>query len=445
MKRLFSLQRRLGIWLGMLLTVTWLVAAAITTVVARHEIDKVFDYALQETAQRLLPLAVADIVGREQDGITQRLAQIRDHDELISYIVRDAEGRILLQSHDADPQVFPAWTDVGFVRTPTHVFYSEQALQGSVRLTVAELLSHRNSGSRDILLALGLPILVLLPIALIGVLLIVRTSLSAVRRFRNRLATRSAHDLSLIPDDELPAEVEPLAIALNELLSRLNRAFESERSFTANAAHELRTPLAGAIAQVQRLRAEVSDPTVRSRTLELERTLKRMTRLSESLMQLARAESSRIRLDKPSDLRQIIQLLVDDLTRAHDHIQISTQLPDQPFMSDVDPDIFAILMRNLLENAVRHGHPDAAIEVVLTEDGHLTVANDSDVIPQAVLSGLTNRFDRGLSDREGSGLGLAIVNTIAQRIGSELQLRSPRTRSTSGFEATLQIPMVPPR
>lgn len=445
MKRSFSLQRRLGLWIGILLTVTWLVAAVITAAVARHEIDKMFDYALQETAQRLLPLAVAEIVDREQDGITQRLAQIREHDELISYIVRDAEGRILLQSHDADPRVFPAWTEVGFVRTPTHVLYSEQALQGSVRLTVAESIGHRNSGSRDILLALGLPILVLLPVALIGVLLIVRKSLSAVRRLRNRLATRSAHDLSLVPDDELPAEVEPLAITLNELFSRLNRAFESERSFTANAAHELRTPLAGAIAQVQRLRAEVSDPQVRIRTFELERTLKRMTRLSESLMQLARAESSRIRLATTSDLRAVIRLLLNDMTVAYGHIQISTQLPEQPFMSDVDPDIFAILMRNLLENAVRHGLPDAPIEVILTEDGHLTVANDSPVIAPDVLPGLTNRFDRGLSDREGSGLGLAIVNTIANRIGSELQLRSPRTNSTTGFEVTLSIPMVPSR
>ena len=78
--------------------------------------DEVFDSALQETAQRLLPLAVVDIVGREDDGVTQRLGAIREHDEFFTYIVRDADGRILLQSHAADPAMFPAYDGPGFAR-----------------------------------------------------------------------------------------------------------------------------------------------------------------------------------------------------------------------------------------------------------------------------------------------------------------------------------------
>ena len=110
-----SLQARLALVLGILLTLLWIAAASVTAVTLRHEMDEVFDSALQETAQRLLPLAVVDIVGREDDGVSQRLGTIREHDEFFTYIVRDAEGRTLLQSHEADP-VIPAWDGMGFAR-----------------------------------------------------------------------------------------------------------------------------------------------------------------------------------------------------------------------------------------------------------------------------------------------------------------------------------------
>jgi hypothetical protein len=98
-----SLQMRLGVSLGILLTLLWIAAAAVTAVMLRHEMDRIFDSSLQEAAQRLLPLAAVEIVGREEEGVTQHLADLRDHDEFLTYIVRDDEGRILLQSHEADP------------------------------------------------------------------------------------------------------------------------------------------------------------------------------------------------------------------------------------------------------------------------------------------------------------------------------------------------------
>ena len=93
-----SLQARLGLWLGALLTLLWVAAASVTALILRHEMDVVFDSALQETAERLLPLAVVDIVGREEDGEDggpQRLAAIREHGEFFTYVVRDDEGRIV--------------------------------------------------------------------------------------------------------------------------------------------------------------------------------------------------------------------------------------------------------------------------------------------------------------------------------------------------------------
>ena len=435
-----SLQGRLGLSLGVALTVLWLVAATVTAVIVRGEINEVFDSALQETAERILPLAVTDIVGREDQEVTQRVAPIRAHDEFFTYLVRDAEGHILLQSHAADPAVFPPYDGPGFRQTTTHRLYSDAALQGTIRITVAEPLAHRASVAREIQIGLGLPLLILLPIALVAIILAVRFSLEPLRRFRTRLEVRGAHDLSEVPPDDLPTEIGPLADTLNRLLAKLRDAFEAERSFAANAAHELRTPLAGAIAQAQRLRSETHEPTTEARATEIEATLKRLTRLSERLMQLARAEGGRLRMDRSADLRGVARVVIDDIGRAGTTGRIALSLPDSPVMSDLDPDAFAILCRNLLENALRHGAENTTVDVALTADGLLSVANDGPVLPRDTLDRLTARFERANANADGSGLGLAIVAAIADRIGSSLVLESPRPGTSSGFQASLRLP-----
>lgn len=437
-----SLQGRLALSLGVLLTAMWVAAAWATGVVLRHEMDEVFDSALAETAQRILPLAVVDIVGREEEGVTQRLALIRDHEEFFTYIVRDDEGRILLQSHAADPADFPASDGIGFRQTATHRLFSDEALQGTVRITVAEPLDHRAAVAREIQMGLGLPLLVLVPLTLLAIVVATRASLAPVRRFREGLAARTAQDLSPVPPGEIPSELAPVAETMNGLLDRLKAAFEAERSFAANAAHELRTPLAGAIAQVQRLRSETVDPRAEARAAEVEATLKRLTRFTERLMQLARAEGARLRTDTVSDLRTVVRVVVEDLARQAAPGRISLSLPDQEVMSDLDPDALGILARNLVENALRHGSDAEPVDVTLGADGTLRVANAGPAVPPETLSHLTERFKRAGADTHGSGLGLAIAAAIAERIGSRLVLRSPRPGHADGFEARVMLPTV---
>ncbi len=140
---------------------------------------------------------------------------------------------------------------------------------------------------------LALPLFLIIPLSLIGIVAIVRLSLRPVRRFSGALASRGVRDLSAVDDTRLPSEISPVVQAVNQLLERLRRALDAERSFTANAAHELRTPVAAALAQTQRLLAETTDPQAGQRAAEIEIALKRLTRLSEKLMQLARAEGGR--------------------------------------------------------------------------------------------------------------------------------------------------------
>ncbi|MBD3803412.1 MAG: sensor histidine kinase N-terminal domain-containing protein [Thioclava sp.] len=436
-----SLQARLGLSLGVVLTLMWIVAATATALIVRKEMDEVFDSTLQETAQRILPLAVMDIVNRDGNNVTQRLASLRDHEEFFTYIVRDAEGHILLQSHAADPSIFPVYAERGFSQTATHRFYSDAALRDTVRITVAEPLSHRARIAREIALGLGLPLLIVVPLALAAVILAVRTNLGPLRRFRTSLEARSARDLTPIPTDDLQTEIAPVAATLNNLLGRLREGFEAERSFASNAAHELRTPLAGAIAQTQRLSAETSDPVAKARASDIEATLKRLTRLSERLLQLARAEGGPLRLDRSADLRVAARLVVEDLARGLELGRIALDLPNAPVNSDLDPDAFGIVCRNLVENALKHGARDKPVSVRLTPDGVLSVTNDGPVIPQETLSRLTARFERAGSTNDGSGLGLAIVAVIAKRIGSPLSLTSPPPGSVSGLEVRIQLPV----
>lgn len=444
MKAPRSLQGRLGLWLGAALLVIWGLAASVTALIARSEIEEVFDSALQETAQRILPLAVVDILNREEAGISQRLAAIREHDEFFTYIVRDDQGRILLQSHAADPAAFPVWDGVGFRQTATHRLYSDGAVQGTIRITVAEPLDHRASVAREIQMGLGLPLLIVLPVALLAIVLAVRASLAPVRQFRDRLSARGARDLSPVASEGLPMEIAPLADTMNGLLDRLDAAFKAERSFAANAAHELRTPLAGAIAQAQRLQSETRDADAKARAAEIEATLKRLTRLSERLLQLARAEGGRLRRDVAADLRPVARLIVDDMARMARPGRILLTLPDSAIMSDLDPDAFAIVMRNLVENALRYGASDTLVKVALDDDGTLTVANDGPPISAEDLGRISLRFERGRSGTDGSGLGLAIVAAIAERSGGALALLSPRPGQEDGFEARFSFTIETP-
>jgi two-component system OmpR family sensor kinase len=289
-------------------------------------------------------------------------------------------------------------------------------------------------------MGLGLPLLVVIPLALLAIFLVVRASFGPVRRFREGLDARDARDLSPVPVDDIPLEIAPVAATLNDLLSRLKGAFDAERSFAANAAHELRTPLAGAIAQAQRLQSETGDAAAAARAADIEATLKRLTRLSERLMQLARAEGGRLRLDQTSDLRGIARIIVDEIERTILPGRIVLTLPDGPVVSDLDPDAFGILCRNLIENAIRHGTENEAIDVSLSPDGTLRVANAGPVVPQEKLENLTTRFERAGPNTTGSGLGLAIVAAISERIGSQLILNSPRAGKEDGFEVCIRLP-----
>jgi len=433
-----SLQRTLGTWLTIGVTLLWLLGVIGSGVVARHEMNEVFDSALEETAQRILPLAVIDIMNRESDTSNQRALALKDHDEFLTYLVRDASGKLLLQSHDADPRIFGAKPRQGFSETATHRIYGESAISDTLYIEVAEPLAHRREAILDTCLALLTPLIFLIPISLIGVWWVIKRSLGQVVLLQQSIESRGGGDLSPVAVDHLPKEFEPTMVAVNRLLERLRRALETERSFTANSAHELRTPLATALAKLQRLKTETRDAGVKVRAGEIEESLRNLSRLSEKLLELAKAEGASALAENCSDLVPILQMIVRDFEREAPG-RLRLDLPGNRVMSLLDPDAFAILARNLIENALRHGAADGVVNISLTADGALKVANGGAVVPPDKLAMLRNRFVRADTKTLGSGIGLAIVEAIASGAGTALELRSPASGQSDGFEAEVNV------
>ena len=198
--------------------------------------------------------------------------------------------------------------------------------------------------------------------------------------------------------------------------------------------------MAAALAQAQRLIIETTDAAVRKRARDIEVALRRLSGLSEKLMQLARAEGGRLHGAEPVDTGTILRMIVDELgANVGGAGRAELALPDAPVLARIDPDAFAILTRNLIENALKHGSQTEPVRVTLSMDGLLRVTNAGPAVPQDLLARLLNPFERGHARAQGAGLGLAIAKAIATGTGSSLELISPMEGREDGFEARLRI------
>lgn len=491
-----SLQLRLSLGLALGVGLLWTAAMSVSGVIVKHELDGAFDQALAEAVERLLPPVIHDIVEgrdkrdemndltidglrlgrigkswREANGLTRgdikrshhKSKDAEDHDDeeddddenraerehgekpvftapesqYLTYIVRDAQGRILLQSKNADADIFPPIEKLGFMTLDDYRIFTGSTLDGNVIISVADPMARRQRAAHDTLEALAMPLFVLVPLSMLGGWLLVRISMRSIRGFRTEIEARGSGDLSFINAKNLPSEIEPVADSVNNLLDRMRRTLEAERSFTANSAHELRTPVAAALAQTQRLISESEEAPIKQRARQIETALKALSRLTEKLMQLARAEGGAMLSEQPRDILPIINLVLDEFRDESDRLQVA--MPAQAVPLLIDANVFAILLRNLIENALKHAPPHSAVEVELHQDGKLVVRNDCDSIPSETLSRLLRPFERGATRAKGSGVGLAIVAAIVKGSGATLTLNSPLAGKTRGFEAIVSF------
>ncbi|KAA3640771.1 MAG: sensor histidine kinase, partial [Proteobacteria bacterium] len=319
-------------------------------------------------------------------------------------------------------------------------FYGASAVQDTLHIQVAEPLSQRHAAVTEMLITLAWPLAILMPPCFFGTWVFVRYSLRHVLAFNEAIKARDGGDLSPIAGHDLPVEINTIAESLNDLLQRLRRALELEHAFTANSAHELRTPIATALAQVQRLKQTLPEGSNKEQTRKIEMSIQRLSRLSEKLMELAKAEGGSLLTAEPHDLISLLRLIVEQFRRSCPNAVIRLNVTDkQSYMSNMDADAFAILVQNLLDNAIKHGDQNEPVDVLFSAQGGLSIINHADVIPAETLSQLRRRFVRSTSQVEGSGLGLAIADAIVTGIGATMTIHSPAIGRPDGFEVSIDF------
>ncbi|MDR0808118.1 MAG: sensor histidine kinase N-terminal domain-containing protein [Gemmobacter sp.] len=434
MRRPRSLRRDLSLGVALGIVVLWLLAILLASQSLRHELNEASDGALQEVAERVLSLAVVELTNTADDARARLISPLDGDDEYLTYAIYDDEGRVLLYSHEAHRKLFADKSRLGFWNRGGYRLYGTEAVSGAYRIAVAEPLEHRHEALARALAMLAWPIAALLPLSILWVWWLTRARLKPMHRLSEAVRNRDETDLAPVVTQGLQAEFLPLNASINRLMQRMSRALAAERAFTSAAAHELRTPIAAALAQSQRLARELEQGPQKPRVMALEAELKRLARLAEKLLQLARAEGAGVLRETPGDLVPILALTLEDFRTEGQGDRLRADLPDEA-LSRIDPDAFGILARNLIENALNHSPAGTAVEVVLAGSGRLSVANDGATIPPDTLARLKQRFERARTDGPGSGLGLAIAESIARSAGGRLELVSPIPGRPAGFLA----------
>ncbi|MDB5397076.1 MAG: Two-component system, OmpR family, sensor kinase [Rhodospirillales bacterium] len=430
------------IWLiASALAVVWILGSVAAALLSRFEVNERLDNALEEVAQRLMPVVDGSYSEPEaMQSLGEHILPAVDP-RAIAYQILGSAGQIILRSPNAPDEPFNGTPQTGFYDTPHYRIYTAPATRGPYWLEVAEPQIHRHEAiGRAIELAI-LPLLAFLPLSWIVIRWAVRRSFWPLIKLQSEIGTRSGTNLARIPDLEFPAELAPIHTAVNRLLERLERALITERQFAANSAHELRTPIAGALAQMQVLSAQLNDPRHVERAGVIIRQIKGLGELTEKLLQLSRAGAGLALTREPVDLVPAVKVLVDEFRRQDglsERLEIELGNTSE-FIVHSDIDVLGIAIRNLLENAARYGSSDEPIHVFVR--GHtIGVASGGPVLSPDLLAVLTQPFQRGTTVGQGRGLGLAIVNSIMQQVGGALRLSSPPDGCSAGFEALLIFP-----
>ncbi len=280
-------------------------------------------------------------------------------------------------------------------------------------IAIADILYTFTEGT---FLAILLPLL----LAMIAIPIIVRLTLKPIRRVSRQAQEMEAATLDRrLSVHRVPSEMRGLVRAFNDLLARLDTAWRLQREFTANAAHELRTPIAALRAEVE---AIVPAP---ARSL-LAVHFDKVARLLAQLLALAEADSRPIDMAAPLDLTALAKAVVGDMAPAvlASGRDIAVELAsDKPALVRGDPGLAEIALRNLVDNAIRHSQPGSAIRVVI-DNRSVSVVNTGSDIPEEVRKAMFERFWKKDRRTGGSGLGLSIVDAIMTRLGGNVAVSS---------------------
>ena len=425
-----SLRMRLLAFLLAAIVLAGAVQGALAYRGALAEADALFDYHMQQTA-----LALRSGLPVDAQGLGPGLDPEDENHEFIVQVWTNEGLRIFESAVGAD---LPQLAVLGFAnvqaRGGTYRVFSLQTRSQVIQ--VAQNMAARREMARSLALRTLAPLAFMAPLLVLAVWWGISRSLAPVERVRRQLAQRQADDLSPVSDARLPDEVQPLVSELNLLFERVQRAFEAQQHFVADAAHELRSPLAALHLQLQVLQRAGQDDAARAAAAErLSAGIDRATRLVEQLLALARQEAAAPPAE-PVDLRAVAQLALADVApaaqaRGTDAGLLDSDATTGPVTVRGSAEALRMLVRNLLDNAIKYTPPGGQVDVqvrALVEEQAvlLTVEDSGPGIDPAHRDRALQRFVRVGSDSSaattGSGLGLAIVQAIAQRHGAVVEL-----------------------
>lgn len=431
----WSLERRITRQMLLGLGGLWLIGSMILALGLYHESGQVLDSALQETAERFLFLPDSVMLDPAQQE--RFLTEIGPHQEYVVYQVYDVKGQMRMRSHGAPQTPLDAAGEDGIRDVEGWRVLTLTRTDLQRRIQVAEAQAYRREVLLGSLAWLAGTLIFLLGGASVALTIILRQGWHAIEVARQELMSRKSDDFKPLSGAGAPAELRPWIDGVNALMARDRVLLEAERTFAARTAHELRTPLAAARARAQRLVESVSEGPARHNALALLRQLDRLARLASRLLQLARIDArARVRRE-PLDLVQVVQMVVADFGEALASERLRVEIAGATTGVRGDIDAIGIALRNLIDNALKHGGPQAWV-TVLVETPVVYVINDGPGVPADTLSKLVRPFERGITATEGSGLGLSITDAIVRQTGGSLELHSP-IAGGRGFAAVLRL------
>ncbi|MGD8591721.1 MAG: ATP-binding protein [Gammaproteobacteria bacterium] len=438
-----SIRKRLLFGLLSLMTIACSITLVKNYFDTRHEIQELFDAQLAQSARVLLELSAHELyeqlayAAQQGEDISEHIAtQIHKYQQEIDFQIWVANGLLAVRSENAPSNPFvnvdEQFSDRIFNDKRWRV-YSISNDDGTIRVQVGQHYDERDLLSNSISTRLITSFAIMLPLLALLILASVRQAMAPLKKITDQIENRQIDNLQPISLHHVPQEVVPMIKALNSLFQRLHSAFENITLFTANAAHELRTPLAG-----QKIHAQVAmqadDKNTRDEALkEVVLGVNRATSLVEQLLTLSRLDpEGALKEDEVANLYKITEDKLAELTpqALEKFIEVSLDFKDSPLVNGKEA-MLTILVRNIIENAIRYTPKHGMVEVQVrpVDDKVLFSVKDSGPgIPVEEQQNVFQRFYRGKGNttQEGSGLGLAMVHRILEIHNAEVKLgKSP--------------------
>ncbi|MBS1106915.1 MAG: integral rane sensor signal transduction histidine kinase [Deltaproteobacteria bacterium] len=435
MSRPASLRARLLAGVLCAVSIAWVGVSVTGYLRSRHEMEDLFDAHLAQSAALLIAQISESGEEGEEDDDEGRELELEHAPELhryarnVAFQVWERGRKLRAHSRNAPRKKLSAkeegFSDASVDGVRWRVF-STWALERRALVQMAERADARDAVSAQIARHLLAPLLVALPLLGVGLLLAIGRALAPLRALADAVAARDPQRLEPVAADRVPGEVRALVERLNELFARIEVSLERERTFTADAAHELRTPLAAIRAQAQVARGSRDDAERAHALGQVIAGCDRAARLSGQLLTPVARE-----------------VLAEVAQTAHSRGVAVELHAEAPVTVRGDASLLHVLLRNLVDNAIRYGAGGSAVRVELGRDAShavLRVVDQGPGIPAAERARVRDRFYRGLGTGEsGAGLGLAIASRIAALHGAALELdEGPGAR---GLSVTLRWPI----